>query len=241
MVDGNDSAPGEPFGGLCGRIGEQRLQLGIVRCLAKDRIEFAIEQHLQDLPVLRRPLGRIDIFGDVGILERHPADAVEIHAIVIGEDAPDPGSGRRRERADADALAFEIGGPKRCTLRIIEGMAVLEAAEQGRRQQHQRLAVCFRHQISNDRHLADIECLLAHHRLECGVGRRVLGEVEFEAIRAELAALHRLDMGITAEHCPQLETIHRCAPLRRSGILGIVDIDESRLRQGLAHVGHVEA
>src|SRR6185369_16704861 len=77
-------------------------------------------------------------------------------------------------------------------------------------------------------------------RLERRVGRRVLDEVELEAVGAELAALHGLDMGMTAEHGLQLETIH---PLLfpPSDVLRIVDIDEPGFRQGLAHAVHVEA
>src|SRR3954452_4224167 len=112
MVDRHDAAACVPYGGFRGRIGEQRPQLGIVRGLTKDDVELAVEQHLKYLLVLRRALGGVDIFGDMRVFERDPADLVEVDAVVVGEDAPDPGAGRSRERTDADALAFEIGRPE---------------------------------------------------------------------------------------------------------------------------------
>ena len=76
--------------------------------LAEHRVEFAVDQHLHDLLAGRRPLGRVPEFGDMGVLERHPVDRIEIDAIVIGEDAAQPCAGRGGEGADADALAVEV-------------------------------------------------------------------------------------------------------------------------------------
>ena len=62
--------------------------------LAEDRIQFTVEQHLHDLLSRRRASGVIFEFGDVGIFKRDPVDRVEIDAIVIGENAAQPGAGR---------------------------------------------------------------------------------------------------------------------------------------------------
>ena len=90
------------------RVGKQHFQVGMIRLFSKHRIEFAIDQHLDDLLARRRPLRRIAEFGDMGILEGDPVDRVEIDAIVVGQNAAQPGAGRGGEGADADSLAVEI-------------------------------------------------------------------------------------------------------------------------------------
>jgi len=73
--------------------------------LAERRIEFAVDQHLDDLLARRRPLCRALVLGDMGILERHPVDRIEIDAVIVGENARNHCAGRGGEGADADALA----------------------------------------------------------------------------------------------------------------------------------------
>jgi len=65
----------------------------MVRFLAEHCIELAIDQHLDNLLARARPLGRIDEFGDMRVLERHPVDRIEIDAIIIGQNAAQPCAG----------------------------------------------------------------------------------------------------------------------------------------------------
>ena len=85
----------------------------MVRFLAEHRIEFAIDQHLDDLLALRRAHGGVAKFGDMGILERDPVDRVQIDAIIIGENSAQPRAGRGREGTDADALVVQVGRRQR--------------------------------------------------------------------------------------------------------------------------------
>ena len=88
----------------------------MVGFFAEHGVELAIKQHLDDLLARRRPLGRVLELGDMRVLERHPVDRIQIDAIVIGQDAAQPGAGRGGERADADALAVEVGRLQRAAL-----------------------------------------------------------------------------------------------------------------------------
>ena len=65
--------------------------------LAEHRVEFAVDQHLDDLFAGRRPLGRILELGDMGVLKRHPVDRIKIDAVIVGEHAAQPGAGRGGE------------------------------------------------------------------------------------------------------------------------------------------------
>ena len=140
MVDRHRLVLGVPALRLGLRIAEQRFHARVVRRFAEHRIEFAVEQHRHDLLSRGRALGGVLVFRHVRILERDPVDAVEIDAIVVGEDAANPGAGRGGEGANADALAVEVGGRQRPFGRIVDRVWVLEASDHGRRQQRQ--AVC---------------------------------------------------------------------------------------------------
>src|SRR5688572_8434912 len=86
---------------LAGRFGirDYRLQLRVGRYGAEARrVELAGEQHGIDL----LPCGRalyvrwIAEFGDVRLLVRDPLDLREIDAVVLGQDAANPGAGGHR-------------------------------------------------------------------------------------------------------------------------------------------------
>jgi len=73
-------------------------------------IDFTIEQHAERRFACWRALGsrRIPVLGDVRVLEGDALHLGEVHAIVVGEHAADPGNGRYRTGADGDSLSFEI-------------------------------------------------------------------------------------------------------------------------------------
>jgi hypothetical protein len=146
--------------------------------LAEDRIEFAVDQHLDDLLARGRPLRRIPEFGDMRAFERHPIDRIESDAVIIGENAAQPCAGRGGEGANADPLAVEVAWRELPRPRIVQRVPMLKPRQHHVRQQHHRLAERLRHQIGDDRHFGDVKSLLADHRLEAFVGRRVLDEIK---------------------------------------------------------------
>ena len=188
----------EPGLFLSDNVGKQRLQVRMIGFLAEHRIELAVDQHLDDLLARRRALGRVREFGDMRVLERDPVDRIEIDAVVVGEDAAQPCAGRGGEGADADALVVEIARRELPRLRIVKRMRMLEPRQHDIRQQHHRLAEGFRHQVGNDRHLRDVERLLADHRLKTLVGRRILREIELNQIGFDRAILQRGRAGVVA-------------------------------------------
>ena len=191
--------------GLRGRVGiaEQRLGAGIVGAVAEHGVELAREQHRDDLLVFGRALGGVDIFGDVGVLERHPVHALEVEAVIIGEHAAQPRPGRGGEGADADALAGELRRRQRSVIAVVDREGVLHPRRHHRRQQHHRLAEGLGDQVGHDRHLRDVERALPHHRLEARPDRRHVGEVERDAFRGDFAALERRGVGIIGEQGAQ--------------------------------------
>ena len=203
MIDRNYPVFPEPGLFLSDNVGKQRLQVRMVGFLAEHRIELAVDQHLDDLLARRRALGRVREFGDMRVLERDPVDRIEIDAVVVGEDAAQPCAGRGGEGADADALVVEIARRELPRLRIVKRMRMLEPRQHDIRQQHHRLAEGFRHQVGNDRHLRDVERLLADHRLKTLVGRRILREIELNQIGFDRAILQRGRAGVVAKQRPQ--------------------------------------
>src|SRR5713101_3016043 len=85
-----------------------RLQARAFHLLPEHRIEFAVEQHLDDLFALWRTLGGIAKFGDMRVLECDPIYRIQVDAIIIGENAAQPRAGRGGEGTDADTPALEI-------------------------------------------------------------------------------------------------------------------------------------
>ena len=196
-------------------VGKQWPQIGMVGFLAEHRIELAIDQHLHDLLARRRPFGRIDVLGDMSILERHPIDRIEVDTMIIGENAAQPGAGRGGEGTDADALAVQIGRLQRALLGIVKRVGMLKPRHHHVGQQHHRFANAFRHQIGDDRHLRDVERPFADHRLEALVGRRVVDEIEADQIGLDRAVLQRSRAGMVAEQGAQPHRHFSLPPARR--------------------------
>ena len=184
-------------------IGDDAFELRILwQHRAEDRgIEFALEQHLGHVLAVGGALDAVRIaeFGHVGILEGHPFHLADIDAIILPQDAADPAAGGLREGAHADSAALEVSGVTVPRSELYSKRAVLKAAHHGRRHQHERLAESLALQIGDERHLADVEFLLAHHHGERLVDRIDLGEAERDAIGFDLAALQRLGLRIGAE------------------------------------------
>ena len=127
--------------------------------VAEDRgVDLAVEQHLLQVLPLGRPLdvGRIAVLGQMRVLERDPRHALEIDAVVLGEETAHPRAGRLGVGADTDALAAQIAGRQRAAVRVVEDRVMLIAADDRRRQQHVRLAVLVSLQIGDDGELPEV-------------------------------------------------------------------------------------
>src|SRR5437899_3762674 len=135
----------------------------------------------------------------MAILLRHPVDAIDIDAIVVGQDAARPGDRGLAVRSHPHALAWQIRGRERAPGGAVHNRVVLEATHDGGGQKDDRLAVGLRLQIGRDRHFADVEFELAHHRLEEAIGRLDVAKVKGDTIRLDLAALERARLRIIVE------------------------------------------
>ena len=210
VVDRHDPVFPEPRLFLRDNVAKQRLEVRMIGFLAEHRIEFAVDQHLDDLLARGRALGRVPEFGNMGVLERDPVDPVEIDAMVVGEDAAQPCAGRGGKGADADALVVEIARREFPCLCIVKRMRMLKPGQHDIRQQHHRLPKALRHQVGNDRHLRDVKRALADHRLEALVGRRIWREIERDQIGFDRAILQRGRTGMVAEKRAQAH--HHLSP-----------------------------
>ena len=169
---------------------------------AEDRgVEFAVDQHLGDVFAGGGALdaGRIAVLGDMGVLERHPFHLAEVEAVILPENAADPDARGLRERAHADPAAGQVLRPHDAAFGIVQHRAMLEAPHHSRRHEHERLAVGLGLQIGDDRHLADVELLLARHQEEGAVDRIDLGEAKRHPIGFDMAVLQRLGVRIASE------------------------------------------
>jgi len=126
-------------------------------------------------------------------------DTTEIDAVVVLQNAADPAGCSLAIGAHADTLAGKAGGRQPAALDIVQHGVVLKPRQHRRRQQGQALGVLFRLQIGDQRHLAGVVGVLAHHRLERRVHRLDLDEVELERRRRDLAALERQRVRIVAD------------------------------------------
>ena len=121
------------------------------------------------------------------LLERQPLHARDVDAVVFHQDRADPGAGRHRVGAHADALAVQVLGLERAALGVVDEIRVLEARHHHEWQQPIRLAMRLGDELRHDRHLGDLELEIAHHALE--ELRRAafhLDEVELVGARLEL-------------------------------------------------------
>jgi hypothetical protein len=150
----------------------------------------------------------------VRLLEGYPFDAVEVDTVVVGQDTADPGAGGRGERADADALALEIGGRHRPLAGVVDRIGMLEAADHRRGQQRQRLAVRLGEQIGHDRHFRDVVLVVPDHALESVPDRNDFGELEIQAVRAQRAGFQRRGVRIGPDQ--RLQRLSAAATHRRA-------------------------
>jgi len=179
------------------------------------RVHLSGEEHGHQFLAFGRALDRrrITEFGDVSFLEGHPFHAVDVHAVVVGENAPQPGRGRHGVRARADAATREISGSQRPALDVVHEVRMLEAREHHRGQEHQRFAGRLRHEEGHDRKFSAVELEVAHDALERGARRLDVGELETHEGRAQLAPLQRRGDGVVPQeraHCDGL--IHGGVP-----------------------------
>jgi hypothetical protein len=120
---------------------------------------------------MRVTFKRVVEFRDVRLLERHPAHRVQVDAVVVGEDAAHPGGRGDGIGAHPDPLPGELLRPERAARGIVGERPVLEAGRHHRRQEPIGLAVRLGEEEGHQRELGDVELEIAHHPLECGMGR----------------------------------------------------------------------
>src|SRR6185312_9950959 len=164
-------------------VRNEGFQARIAGDLAENRgIDLAGQQHRLRALARRRPLDArgIDIFRDMRVLVGDPFDVAGIDAVVMLEDAAQPGARRLAVGAHADPLALEVGRGERAALGIVEDCVVLVAPDHHDRHQHIGLAPLLGLQIGDDGELAEIEARLAHQRLEAFVRHLLRREGEVD-------------------------------------------------------------
>ena len=141
---------------------------------------------------------RLDVGGrhvrlHVLVAGQHPRHALEVDAVLRGEDAAGPDAGGDGVAAvHADAAALEILGVADARAGVVPDRAVMETAHQEDRQRGERDAVLARGEIGGQRHLADVELQRAHHPAKALDQHRDLLELQREARRSDGAVLQRL-------------------------------------------------
>ena len=183
-------------------VRDQAFERGIIgQIRAVDRgVELALAQHFEEILVRARAFDarRLVVFGDMSIFERDPAHLAKVDAVVVLEDAAHPHRGRLAVGANTDAFADEPGRRERAR-RVAQDGAVLKPPHHGRRYEDERLAVGLGLHIGRNRHLADVELELAHHRLEEPVRRPDVGKGERDARGSDLTALERQRVRVIVE------------------------------------------
>src|SRR5262249_23264688 len=205
-------------------VGDHAFQRGIVgQVRAIDRgVELALAQHFEEILIRARALdaGRLVVFGDMPVFERDPAHLAKVDAVVVLEDAAHPHRSRLAVGANTDAFAGELGR-REWARRVAQDGAVLKPPHHGRRQEDERLAVGLGLHIGRNRHLADVELELTHHRLEEPVRRPDVGKGERDARRFDLSALERQRVRVIVEGRAQRGDVsvdaHELIPLRSYG------------------------
>ena len=148
---------------LCS-IRNQRLEGRALGILASEnrRVDFAIEQHLQQLlPFRRAPHPRrIIVLGDVWIFEGDPLNGPEVDAVIFLQETSNPRAGRLRVCADTHPAAVQIAGIEMAAFRIEKNGVMLTARDHYGGHQHIRLAVGLRLQKCDNGNLGQIEFLL---------------------------------------------------------------------------------
>ena len=141
----------------------------------------------------------VAVFGEVGVVGAHPAQAGKIDAMLVLEDAAHPDAGGLRVAAHGDAAAFQVLRFQLALRGIVDDGVVLEARHHHGGQQDERLAVNLGLQEAADGELAGVKGALADHRLEALVGRLRPAEVELDEVGADLALLEGTHHGVVRE------------------------------------------
>lgn len=111
--------------------------------VAEDRrVEFPALEHGEHVLARRGALNErwIAVFGDMSVLERHPADILGREPVRFLHPAAQPQAGRLGIGAHADATAAQVLRATDIGLGAAEHCAFLKPRSDADRQQHQRLA-----------------------------------------------------------------------------------------------------
>jgi CubicO group peptidase (beta-lactamase class C family) len=150
----------------------------------------------------RRDVRGRDVLGHVLVPGQHPGDPVQVHAVLVRQDAARPDAGGHRVAAvHAGLPAFEVlRRGRRRGLGAAHDRAVVERADGEDRQRGERLAVRPRAQVGGERHLADVELQPPDHPAERRDQARHLLELEREPPRGDGPVLQGAGHCVRAGH-----------------------------------------
>ena len=133
---------------------------------------------------------------------------IDWHAVVFGEDAPDPHAGGQLEFGGADALAAQVGGCRDAGVGVDVDPAVAEHPRGEHRQRDERPRVPVQgRDVGRQRHLRDVELAVPQHPEERLLDRQPqVGQVD--AIGANAAVLEGTGPVVVATGEGQIQTGH---------------------------------
>ena len=137
------------------------------------------------------------------VLEGDPADLIGADAVLLGENAAQPHARGLAVSPHPDAAAGEVGGTEDPAVGAAQQGGLLEPGRRDHRQEDQRLAPRLGLEEGRDRHLANIEALLAHHGREGAVDHRDVGEVQAQPVGRDAPGFQRLDVPVIADRRAQ--------------------------------------
>ena len=161
---------------------------------------------------------------------------IDWHAVVFGEDAPDPHACGQLEFGGADALAAQVGGCRDAGMGVDVDPAVAEHARGVHRQRDERLRVPVQcRDVGRQRHLRDVELTVPQHPEERLLDRQSqIGQVD--AIGANATVLESTGPVIVATGKGQVQTGHGITYPRRSTAGRVVGTPAGRWTRPL-HAG----
>ena len=145
----------------------------------------------------------------MGFFERDPLHAVQIHAVILCEDAADPHCRRDRIGTDADPAPGQAARRKTAALCVVDQIRVLKARKDHGGKERERLSMRLRHQEGDDCQFGDVEFEVAHQALERGVGHLHVGKCQRYVRGLDLAALEREGGGVIPEQRMQAKRVGR--------------------------------
>src|SRR2546425_12984594 len=131
---------------------------------------------------------------------------------MVLQDAAHPEAGGILQRVETDALAVQVGRLLDAGVRALHDVAMAEAPVRKYRDGVERGGLVARHQVADERELADVELLVAQHAA-VALGRGHGEDVELHARRNGAAIGQRAHQVVAAAGEGELELRHQFAAM----------------------------